>query len=89
MGIIWGWLIGDKGDVVDNSVQKGVYVDEKCRENTQNKEVEAEFEQFDWFEKASKHAWSKQICLVFDNILATRTIQFWYEKNIYFEKDPY
>ena len=48
-----------------------------------------EFEQFDWFEKASKHAWSKQICLVFDNILATRTIQFWYEKNIYFEKDPY
>ena len=44
MGSVWGWLIGDKGDVVDNSVQKGVYVDAKCRENTQNKEVEAEFE---------------------------------------------
>ena len=44
MGSVWGWLIGDKGDVVDNSVQKGVYVDENCRKNTINKKVEAEFE---------------------------------------------
>ena len=44
MGSIWGWLIGDKGDMVDNSVQKGVYVDENCRKNTLNKKVEAEFE---------------------------------------------
>lgn len=44
MGSVWGWLIGDKGDVVDNSVQKGVYVDENCRKNTLNKKVEAEFE---------------------------------------------
>ena len=44
MGIVWGWLSGDKGDVVDNSVQMGVYVDENCRKITQNKEVEAEFE---------------------------------------------
>lgn len=44
MGSVWGWLIGDKGDMVENSVQKCVYVDEKCRKITQNKEVEAEFE---------------------------------------------
>lgn len=43
MGIVWGWLIGDKGDVVENSVQKVVYVDEKCRKGTLNKELEAEF----------------------------------------------
>ena len=44
MGSVWGWLIGDKGDMVDNSVRKVVYVDEKCLKITQNKEVEAEFE---------------------------------------------
>ena len=44
MGRIRGCLFGDEGDVVDNSVQKGVYVDENCRKITQNKEVEAEFE---------------------------------------------
>lgn len=44
MGIIWGLLIGDKGDMVENSVQKVVYVDEKCRKSTLNKELEAEFE---------------------------------------------
>lgn len=44
MGSVWGWLIGDKGDMVEKSVQKCVYVDEKCRKITQNKKVEAEFE---------------------------------------------
>lgn len=44
MGIIWGWFCGDKGDMVENSVQKVVYVDEMCRKIITNKEVDAEFE---------------------------------------------
>ena len=56
MGSVWGWLIGDKGDMVENSVQKCVYVDEKCRKITQNKEVEAEFEQRTKMPKACIYA---------------------------------